>query len=356
MIGIIYVGNINRAPYLKNYTDELDKFNKEYEIIFWDRAKEKSQKYLDTGAKEYHIFNLESIEMQSPVFKVRDFMKFSRYAREKIEAANYEQLILLTSMSAMVLYPLIKKKYVNKYIFDYRDASYEFFPVFSHYLKKIINNSYFTAVSSRGFLEILPKESNKYLIVHNNNYKEISFTDLNLSSPINITYIGGLRETPYMKEIINIFANDSRFILSIHGGGENFNELKDFSSQFNNIKLYGQYNESEKNEILTDADFILYNYPNSFVNNYATANKMYDGIFKGIPLIANTGTFSGEFIEKNNIGLSLELDDEDYKEKILAFYQQFNQDTFRNRCIELADQVLEDSRKYTKQIQKFISK
>ena len=57
----------------------------------------------------------------------------------------------------MLLFDLLLFKYKNNYILDIRDPSYEKFKLFNQILKKIICSSYFTTISSEGFLEFLPK-------------------------------------------------------------------------------------------------------------------------------------------------------------------------------------------------------
>lgn len=69
-------------------------------------------------------------------------------------------------MSAFFLKKKIFRKYKDKYIFDYRDASYEFIRPFKQKVDYIIKYSYANVLSSPGFLNILGNIG-KYCISHN---------------------------------------------------------------------------------------------------------------------------------------------------------------------------------------------
>jgi len=355
MIGIIYIGSIKRCPYLSNYTNCLDELSMDYEIISWDRSEDNKKETTELKAKKHHIFKYSSKEQKSPFFKIFDFYRFSKYAKEVIKNQKYEKLIVLTTMSGIVILKELCNQYKKKYIFDYRDASFEFFKPFKLLLNRIVINSSFTSISSRGFLKVLPKYE-KYVMAHNCSSFE-TFTSGNgvKNSNVVVGYIGGLRESVYMKALVDRFGNDDRFEFIVHGGGENLQELIDYSAGIDNVVFTGEYLEKEKKDLVKHLDLICYNYPESFLNNPALANKFYDGLLYRKPLLGNVNTYSGELIENNEVGISLDFDDMDYKEKLYHYYMNYDIRYFDKKCDVLLEDIKKENTLYKNKIKEFLN-
>ncbi|MFJ7729660.1 hypothetical protein ACIQXV_26610 [Neobacillus sp. NPDC097160] len=353
MIGIIYVGSINRCPYLKNYTSCLDELSIDYEIISWDRSASTQNESVEFTAKKHHIFNYPSKEQRNPIYKISDFYRFSRYAKKIIRKQKYEKLIVLTTMSGVVILKELRTRYKNNFIFDYRDASFEYFGPFKSILNKIVVNSSFTSISSKGFLQVLPKNMN-YVMAHNCSSFETCIDNNKIkNSKVVVGYIGGLRETDYMKSLVDRFGNDDRFEFIIHGGGENLQELIDYSEGISNVVFTGEYQELQKSKLVKEFDLICYNYPNSFVNDLALANKFYDGLLFRKPLIGNNSTYSGKLIEKQSVGISLDFEDKEYKKKLYNYYINYDAQSFEESCDKLLAEIQSENYFYKKKIKEF---
>ncbi|KAA0955537.1 glycosyltransferase family 4 protein [Sporosarcina sp. ANT_H38] len=353
MIGIIYIGSINRCPYLKNYTNCLDELAIDYEIISWDRSENTQAEVVESNAQAHHVFKHPSKEQRSPIYKIADFYRFRKYAKKIIHNKNYEKLVVLTTMSGVVILKELCNQYKNKYIFDYRDASFEFFKPFKSILKKIVINSSFTSISSKGFLEVLPEYDN-YVMAHNcSSFETLTSNNQIGNSKVVVGYIGGLRESDYMKSLMDIFGNDNRFEFIAHGGGENLQELKDYSAGMNNVIFTGEYSETQKKDLIKGLHLICYNYPESFINNLALANKFYDGLLYRKPFLGNINTYSGKLIKSNDVGISLDLKDKEYKNKLYDYYINHNPQAFEKRCDLLLSEIKDENKVYQKNIKDF---
>lgn len=358
MIGIIYVGSIKRCPYLKNYTDCLDKLSINYEIISWERSFTENVEDKDAKDKinNHHIFKYPSKEQKSPIFKIWDFYLFSKFVKKIIRKQKYDKLVVLTTMSGVVILKELSSKYKGKYIFDYRDASFEYFKPFNNLLNKIITNATFTSISSKGFLEILPKNG-KYIMAHNcSSFDTLPSQEKTKKDKLIVGFIGGLRESNYMKSLIDRFGGDSRFEFRVHGGGENLQELVNYSNKYNNVVFTGEYKEPEKKELVKEFDIICYNYPCSFVNNLALANKFYDGLLYRKPMLGNIKTYSGKLIKDLNLGISLDFEDEHYKEKLYSYYLNYDIDVLEKQCDILLEEIKEENDIYKAKIEEFFTK
>lgn len=354
MIGIVFINDIMYSPYLAKYTDLLENLGHDYEVITWDRDPSKDRTY----PKNYKIFKLFSREEKHPIFKIKDFIRFSRFANKIVKEKRYEKLIILTSLTGLILFRTLLKNYQQKYIFDYRDASYEYLPFFNKMIGKLVCSSYCTCLSSRGFLEVLPP-ADKYIIVHNFRYADLKHKQENCTpsqaQPININYIGLIRGD-YLLKMVDLFAQDKRFFLNFHGNGEDLNKVMEYAAGIDNVKFTGEYRGDEKIRFIQQADLICYNYASSFNNNVALANKYYDALIFKKPLLGNIQTYAGQLIAKNGLGISLDLDDPVYTQKVYDYYMNFDCVLFNKNAEKVLAEVLEEDKQYMETIQEFLTK
>lgn len=352
MIGIILLDAAELTPYLKKYTDVFHANGIKYDLIHWKRENE--TEYIGDNIFTYTgEFNRYS----GMLSKIKPFLGFRRFALKVIKQKKYDKLIILTTQTAFVLGPELIGKYKGKFLFDYRDTSYENLKPYSMYINKIIECSKFTCISSPGFKEYLtPKKD--YVTVHNftNDFLMSRRNEIHKKNPdekIIIGYIGLLREIEYHKKLIDLFGNDSRFEFRIHGGGEGLDELREYCSKYDNAKVYGVYKETDKMKIMQDFDIICYNYPYSFVNYPALANKFYDGLVLKIPMFANAATFSGQLIAKNKLGISLDENCTDAADKIYEYYRSFDEKEFIDSCNIYLDRVIDEDKHFYEIIKDF---
>ena len=94
------------------------------------------------------------------------FIKYMRFVYTTIRAHKYDRLIVLTAQTAVMLSPLLLSIYRKKYIFDYRDMTFEKNKVYKYIIKNLFRYSSINSVSSPGFLDVLGIHG-KYIISHN---------------------------------------------------------------------------------------------------------------------------------------------------------------------------------------------
>lgn len=355
MIGIIFIGDINKEPYVDKYIDLLNQNNVDFEIIMWSRFGKviKRKNY-----KNAHIFTYSQNKYAHKLLKLLGFIKFSKFIKKIIKRNKYDKLIILTTLTALLCYKLLKKKYKNRYIFDFRDLSYENLKLYKKIVDKIILNSYFTCISSRGFEKVLTKYD--YVMAHNFRYSDLKNSKFNkfqknTMGPLNILYIGTSRGILYNISLMNIFGNDSRFILHIYGYGCDNEKVIEYSKKFSNVVIKGEYLNDEKLRFYDFADLICYNYPSTFNCNYALANKYYDSLIFKKPLIGNIVTYSGKLIIEKNLGISLSFEDLNFSDKVFEYYSNINEDLFNKAINEEINIVLEEDKLYLNKIEEFVN-
>ena len=146
------------APHLRIYTSILDENSILYDIISWDRS--------NSFEKDEFTFS-EPLDSTLPSYKkIQYYLRFSVFIKRLVKKYKYEKLIVISPQVALFIPFFLRKKYKNKYIFDYRDLSIEQNKFFMPLFKLVLNNSFINVISSPGFKDYLPKGYN-YILSHN---------------------------------------------------------------------------------------------------------------------------------------------------------------------------------------------
>lgn len=356
MIGIIFIGDLYVCPYLHRYTDACDGHGIEYDVLFWNRCGDKLNL-----PDNYLYFDYPSEEEQSLITKSVDFYKYRRWLKKQLTKKNYDKLIILSTLSGVVIFDILKK-YKNNYIFDIRDYSYEWFKPFYKIEKQIIDNSCYTAISSPGFKNFLPDYA--YYVIHNMQSSEVQYRGIfkkkGYGEPLNVVWNGTMRYFKHQKNVINALANDSRFIMYFHGSGPELEQYKEYVTKNNisNAVFTGRYDNSQKVKLLESADILNNSYWIDNVNEvmYAISNRYYDGLIYKIPQLVEAGTYKDSVCKENGIGLGLDARDKDFADKLYEWYFEIDESRFEKNCKQLLACAIEDDRKVTEELQSFIKK
>ena len=352
MIGIILSNNLNTCPYVDKYLYVFNKRGISYELVLWDR--DGSQKKFPAN---YRVFDVQSNVDVPKWKKIFGFCRFARFVYNTIKIRKYEKLIFLTTQTAVMCYFLTQKKFKRKYIFDFRDLSFEQNSLYRKLVKKIIDNSYFTCMSSPEFAKVYGIDS--YFMAHNFRYKDLAnSTSVNSvirqkTSKITLLHIGISRGEQYNNRLVEIFGNDERFEICIVGRGSDTDSFVQIASRYSNITVKGTYNNEEKESFINKADMLLYYYPCDFNCNRALANKYYDCLIYKKPLVGNINTYSGGRLKDKGLGISINFDSNTCADEIYDYYVNLDYDNFINNITSELNAVLEEDKIYLNKIQEF---
>lgn len=338
MIGIIGFANLRIMQYLKKYTDLLDVNNIEYEVVYWNReGTEKKDFKGNVVPFEYPINTYQ------PFYKkIGGFLKYSHFMYKTIKQRKYDKLVILTTQTAVPLFKLLLGIYKNKYILDYRDVTKEKILPYKALVKKLIRNSYCTAISSMGFKEIIG-ESDKYVMSHNCSNLKFEETEKRNSNKINIAFWGIVRHIDLNKRICDVFGNDERFNLYYHGDGF-YKELKEYCNEkkYNNIYITGRYNRDEIKGFADNTDIINCVYDNDIVTKPTMPVKLYDAVRYKKPILVQKDSYVETYLKNYEIGFSFDIDN-DVKEEIYNwFYSDKNKEITQNYQELLKDIINDD--------------
>lgn len=276
--------------FLYKYTEIFDANGIIYDVIYWEREK---------GAKITRPFNGNSICYSfqtsyygSKLTKVKGYLLYISFVRKTLKEGKYDKAILFTTQAALPMYLFSSKiRKQLRYIYDYRDLTYEKNPIFRKIIKKIIDSSYFTAISSSGFKEVLG-DSSKLLMSHNCS-EQLTYCPVQKENgeKIRIVYWGMVRQLDFNQRIIDLFGNDPRFEVVYHGTGQ-ADKLEYYCEErkYRNITFTGKYTTDEIPQFVSRTDILMNMYENDRQQKLATTVKLYDGMRYGLPMIITKGS------------------------------------------------------------------
>lgn len=289
-VGIIGFSNLCLMPYLYTYTDYLQNRNIEFDVIYWDRKDLHEKSNFNSYA--YHA----KIKNTAPkIAKVNNLLGYMRFIKSKIKSGDYDLMIIMTSLPAVLLNPILCKHYSNRYLVDVRDYTYEHIFIYQKLFKKVLSHSALNVISSPGFREFLPFK--QAVLCHNLSFKKEGNQLIRKSlprktNPIKISYIGFITYYEQCLNMINVLANDHRFEFHFYGMGEYNQAIQEYCANrmIRNVFLHGPYKPEEKEEIYRNTDIIFNVYGKGSNLRYALSNKFYESAWYCIPILVSEGT------------------------------------------------------------------
>lgn len=347
-IALICPSNMLYMPYINNYIKVLDSIGVRYEIINWDRLQSET---LDSSL----TYRDSKAGLQRNLI---DYYKYKGFIDKKLRFNNYDKLIIFGIQLAFFLRNVLLKKYKGKYIIDIRDYN-KILKIYN--IKKIVENSAFTVVSSLGFVEWLPT-SNKYIINHNTqicslqDLREVNIEDFNGDKKINISYIGSLRDYDINVNFIDSLKNNERFNLFFHGEGMINNQIEYYlkNHQIKNVYLTGRYTKDEEINLYMKSDLINILIPNNHINSKTLLpNRLYNAIIFGKPIIASEGTYLAKQIDDYKLGIIINSFKE-LEEKIYKYVNSFDANKYDQQRESFIKKVIEENRIFKLNLMKFV--
>ena len=353
MVALVFCGDLKYCPYISRYVERLEKNKIKYNVYFWNRSGEclnLSQNYL--------FYDSSSKLVKNKLNKMFDFYGFQRWLVQKLREDNPAKLIVLSTLTGVVLRKYLKYEH-KKYIFDIRDYSYEHILPFFWIEKNVINDSVFTAISSKGFINFLPRK--EYVIAHNFNRQDIRRENKfhKHSGRINFVWNGVVRYFDFQRKYIDALANDDRFQIVFHGDGPELERFKRYckEKEILNVSFTGAYDNSRKSELLANADILnnCYGYTKHAGKKikYAVSNRFYDGILYHIPQLVEPEGFKHAWAKKLDVGASF-YPGEFFANELYDYYMGINEENFDKACFCALQSILNEDDEFIKRIDEFI--
>lgn len=347
MIGIFSFLSLRYAQFVYKYTNILDEQTIPYEIVIWNRDS------LEKPKKKNWIFYEYPLDSFQPFYKkIRGFLSFSMYMRKMIKDRKYDKIIILTTQTAIPLYDILLRKYKNKYIYDYRDVTFENLKLYRVLVNSLIRNSNFTAISSKGFINNL-NASSKFVMSHNTRDFRITPIKKTFSDKIRVVFWGMIRQLEYNKKICDVFSKDDRFELIYHGEGYR-RELESYCNQNNykNIKFTGSYKLDDIRKFAINTDLMLNCYENDRKQKPAMTVKFYDALQFGIPMLVSKDSYMSHIVLKHGIGFAVNMNNHESLNDVYNWYTNIKY-TVSDRMSPVIAEIREDDAFFTRKLIEF---
>lgn len=340
-------------PYIYKYEEILKKYNIEYDVVCFDRDKTASAVHQD------NVFVFSQKMGVNKLKKVVPYFQYIHFVKKIIKKTTYDKLIILTTVPAVLLYPILVNSYPNSYIFDYRDYSYERIPIYKRIVDKIVSNSYSTFISSKGFLHYL-SGSSKINLIHNLSNTDNCKITANLPSreKIVIGFAGFVRyydvNTALMKQVMNT----EHYELQYYGTMYDDCDLPGFAKalHIDNVKFFDTYSNHEKPQIYENFTFInsIYSLSSKEVA-YAIPNRLYDAALFKVPIIVAKNTFLQEIVEKYELGFAIDIFTENLLQKIDQYLSSFDASKFTANCEAFLSDIKQDENNFKNILSHFVT-
>lgn len=317
-IAIIGFHNLHLMQFLYKYTDILDAHAIFYDVLYWDRDMDSQIKQKDFKGNKI-VYKHKMSNYQPKIRKIRGFIGCMKFFCKVIRNNGYDHIILLTTQTALPLYILSKNVRKSKYIYDFRDLTYEQNNICKKLIKRIIKNSEFTAISSMGFKTVLG-DCEKFVISHNVSNLVNEFYPKTKKKVIRIVFWGMIRQVEWNKKICDLFGNVNGIELFYHGEG-NSEKLEVYckEKQYNNIVFTGRYTTDQIAEFVKHTDVLMNFYENDKQQKLAMTVKLYDGIRYGLPMLVTKDSYMAEVMRENEAIYAANIENFDIK-KFVDWY------------------------------------
>lgn len=344
-IALVCPSNTLYMPYVENYKLIINELGVDYDIINWDR------------------FNIE--EESDLVFRdskvghkrgLLDYFKYSKFVLNLIKKKKYDKVIIFGIQLVFLLNKFLKKEYENKFIIDIRDY-HKIIKFFS--IKKTIDKSMFTVISSPGFKEWLPK-STKYVINHNTRATGLDETICNVvnKNSIILSYIGAIRDYDVNIQLIKDLSRSDRVRLEYHGEGVINDKLCMYieSNKIKNVKITGRYPREIEDSLYKSSDIINIIIPVTDINSKTLlTNRLYQAVVFGKPILTNLGSYQADVIKKYNLGLVIDNID-NVEEKIVEYFSKFDKQTYNFGRELFLEKIIKENEQYIGKLREFAEK
>ena len=325
-IALIGFHNLYLMQFLYKYTDILDENNIKYDVIYWDRDMDSTIKAKAFNGRKI-IFRYKMSNYQAKHRKILGFVKCLRFMLETIRKNKYDRIILLTTQTVFPLYMLSRTVRKTPFIFDYRDITYEGNGLCKKIIRKIIEKSEFTAISSQGFKSILG-DSSKFVVSHNTSNLKNEWSKKQTASNIRLVYWGMIRQLEFNKKICDAFGNALGFELVYHGEGKD-SDLKEYCNQkgYSNVKFTGRYTVDQIPLFVSKTDILMNLYENDEQQKLAVTVKLYDGIRFGLPMLVSKNSYMEDIMKDNAHVFAMDIDSTDISE-VEEWYRTLDKDKY----------------------------
>ena len=329
---IVAFNNLKYSPYVRTYSDYLEKNQISYDVIYPNRD----------GIKETLGETTYAIPWDKTKKKAINFLKFRSAAIHLLKKTKYDFVFVLTTMPAVLLSGFLAHRYRDRYLVDVRDYTYEDVKFYAFLEKRALKHSAMNVISSPGFRKFLPQAD--FCLCHNVSplYREGKrrIFSKKRENPIVIGYVGSIAYKEQCMRFLHLVEKDERFCFHLYGSeGEN-NQISAYleKNPCDRVKTFGAYKPEEKIDILKKVDILFNAYGSGHkLLDYALSNKLYDSFYMGLPLLTSPNTAMSE--EAAEFSFDIDLANEKDLDALYDWYHSIDAERFATYSKKYLEEV-----------------
>ncbi|MDN0069544.1 hypothetical protein [Collinsella ihumii] len=344
-VGIIGVGDIRHMTMISFFTEIFNKNNINHEIICINRYNGK-QNFFQCPIFEFQAPNLQD---KSKIRKFRSFIAFRKYAIKLVKDRQYDFLIIWNENTALLFADFLIQYYTKRYCICIRDLTFKRRGPISRIREAAIRDSAFSTLVAPIAFDY-PKGYSYYPMISEN--RQIiqkccvrkQFTSK--ARPIRISYIGNVRFYKNDFEIIQLFANDNRFVIQFFGHGAY--RYKKWIEKYNikNIILEDVFLPDETPKYLEKTDILncYYGHTIPYWKYYLPIKFGYAAPLR-IPAIVSSGSLLGSLAEEYQFSFKISSIDSCVADDLWNWYHTMSFSQFEIRCKKYTEYVAHTNKK-----------
>lgn len=284
---------------------------------------------------ENHVIELFSKQAAGlknliPLIKYQ-FLLLSILWKERKNIDVLHSFDLDTGLVSLVFAKLFRKKMVYHIADFYADSRANISDRVRALIKQIenfvINHADATIIANENRKEQIKDSNPKELtVIHNS--PMVNATDLQRAiqatklKPLNderisLCYVGGLSSNRFMHEILDFFAHNEEYTLTLGGYGQLEDKVRSYAEKYENIHYLGElaYLDSLALYSYSDLMFAMYD-PDHPNHKYSAPNKVYEAMMLRKPIIVAKNSGVDQLVARENIGAIAEYTIEDFAETL----------------------------------------
>jgi hypothetical protein len=243
--------------------------------------------------------------------KIFGLIGYARFISKVLKKQNYD-IIIASHWDMLVIGALLKKKH-QALVYENLDmpthANNSIRNVFRIFEKWALKKTDGILFASRFFKKFYPKDIPSMILENKPSEKILKgFTTKRIDNKLSIIFLGSIRYTNILKNLIQAVWETPQVSLMIKGSGLFTEDLirfmKNHSGTHDNVALdIGWYDYHKIGEYYTDYDMIWAAYPNKDFNvKYAISNKYFESLLFEKPGIFSEKTDLGDHVVKTHTG------------------------------------------------------
>lgn len=353
-IAILSAVNIKHMSLISLYTSILESNGISYDIIYMDKYDEVEEIGADRVFRYVNIINHD----WSTVKKILRHFRFYSYAKRVLESEKYDRIIVWNDVAITMFGLYLSRKWKGKYCLNIRDYNGEEKRFIYYIFSRAIENSAFTTISSEGFKSFLPPKEYVSLYSYNSSLLSEVTPKTNRRTEnevIKISFIGNVRFFDKNKKLIDIFKNDSRFVLCFHGTNADVLEEYAKNAEAGNVECSGSFPINQTKHYLEEADIINNVFGNQSIGSKTlTSIRLFHAAYMQIPILVSGNTYMEKIVKKYNIGFVIDENDHNAPNELYEWYHSYDKELFKTGCRELLAEAEKANSIFEAKVNEFI--